>query len=692
MKASCVRLYLCVGMLAGSAVAVAQTEFTYQGQLRQAGVPADGQYDLRFRLFNAAGPGGSPVTGFVFAPDVDVIGGLFTVQLDFGAGVFDGAPRWLEVEVRPAGGGAYTALSPRQPLTAVPYAMYAFGGPGGGDGFWSPSGGHIFNTNAGNVGVGTNTPLDKLHVRGEQATLRLEDNDDPGSFTELKDAQPTQLRINKTNSNGLVLLDLNPLPGDGTSSAVIRFFRETNTTGPKAVHFQRGNSTTQTSASIGVDGADSWLQFHGGNLGIGTSTPSAKVQVVGDGSGTLMRLTNGGSCASMTNTALIVSDVCGSGRPATFYGVTSHNLVPVQNDGSRGTARLVGDVSFSAGTVSIGTSTPVARLSVSTPNAIAVLGHSASSAGYGVYGESPGTSGVGVAGYCSSTTGSTLGVTGTVNSTSGRGVQGLSWAGSGVSHGVVGIAKSTSGRGVAGVAEAPTGSAVGVYGQTESTSGRGVWGFSFAQTGTTFGVQGTNSNPSGYGVFSSGNLGASGTKSFVIDHPADPENRYLRHYCTEGAEPLNAYSGVAVLDDNGVAQVELPDYFATINRDPRIQLTAVGAPMPMLHVAQEIDVDALAEGALAGPGRAVPVCTFRIAGGAPNAKVSWRVEAARNDPWVRAYGAPCEVAKTDAERGRYQHPELYGQPRHMGMYDHEAVTLVIPPDAGDAVAPDEDVQ
>ena len=94
--------------------------------------------------------------------------------------------------------------------------------------------------------------------------------------------------------------------------------------------------------------------------------------------------------------------------------------------------------------------------------------------------------------------------------------------------------------------------------------------------------------------------------------------------------------------------------------------------MPMLHVAAEIDEAALSAGAKTGPGEAAPKCTFRIAGGVPGAKVSWRVEAVRNDRWVQQRGAPVEVEKKDLEKGTYQHPELYGQPKEKGMnYDAE---------------------
>jgi hypothetical protein len=98
------------------------TAFTYQGYLKDGGEPANGTYDFRFLLFDA--PGGSQVGPMVSADDVPVTEGIFTVQLDFGD-VFDGTSLWMEIEVQGPGGGGYTTLSPRQPLTAVPYASYA---------------------------------------------------------------------------------------------------------------------------------------------------------------------------------------------------------------------------------------------------------------------------------------------------------------------------------------------------------------------------------------------------------------------------------------------------------------------------------------------------------------------------------------------------------------------------------------
>ena len=99
------------------------TAFTYQGRLVEGGSSANGIYDVRFTIYDAAS--GGSVSGVLTNAATPVTNGLFTVTLDFGDGVFDGNVRWLEIGVRTNGGSAFTTLSPRQPLTPAPYALYA---------------------------------------------------------------------------------------------------------------------------------------------------------------------------------------------------------------------------------------------------------------------------------------------------------------------------------------------------------------------------------------------------------------------------------------------------------------------------------------------------------------------------------------------------------------------------------------
>lgn len=121
---------LALVLMAGIAAAQAPSDtplgtgFTYQGQLKSDDTPYTGVCDFKFGLFDSLAGGNQE--GLVTETNRAVVKGLFTVQLDFGAGKFVGEERWLEISVRcPAGSGGYQLLSPRQPLTAAPYALHA---------------------------------------------------------------------------------------------------------------------------------------------------------------------------------------------------------------------------------------------------------------------------------------------------------------------------------------------------------------------------------------------------------------------------------------------------------------------------------------------------------------------------------------------------------------------------------------
>jgi hypothetical protein len=99
------------------------TAFTYQGRLNDGGTPANGSYDVTFALYSVSS-GDSAIAGPITNSAVAVLNGLFTATLDFGAN-FPGADRWLEIAVRPENTGDFITLSPRQQLTATPYAIMA---------------------------------------------------------------------------------------------------------------------------------------------------------------------------------------------------------------------------------------------------------------------------------------------------------------------------------------------------------------------------------------------------------------------------------------------------------------------------------------------------------------------------------------------------------------------------------------
>ncbi|MCW5935213.1 MAG: hypothetical protein KIT45_13090 [Fimbriimonadia bacterium] len=126
--------------------ALAQS-FTYQGYLREGGVPANGAFNLTFKLFNAAS-GGVQVGSTITLDGTGVANGLFTVELNFGATAFTGADRWLEMAVNG------TTLTPRVKITAAPYASFSQNTRG------------ITVDGSNNVGLGTATPSARLDVVG----------------------------------------------------------------------------------------------------------------------------------------------------------------------------------------------------------------------------------------------------------------------------------------------------------------------------------------------------------------------------------------------------------------------------------------------------------------------------------------------------------------------------------------------
>lgn len=204
---------------------------------------------------------------------------------------------------------------------------------------------------------------------------------------------------------------------------------------------------------------------------------------------------------------------------------------------------------------------------------------------------------------------------------------------------------------LAGSASANNTSLQGLYsGAAANVDAVGVFGRAQPNPAYGYGVVGTGN---WYGVYANGNLGATGTKAFQIDHPLDPENKYLRHYALESPEVLNMYRGNVILDTNGEATVTLPDYFAAINKDFSYHLTAIGA-QANAYIKEEINDQS----------------QFKIAGGNPNQKISWQVIAERNDLYVQKNpeSIAVEIEKREYDKGLYLRPELYNQPEDKGIF------------------------
>lgn len=331
-------------VLALSAVSTLATPlgpaFNYQGRLSDGTNVANGSYDLKFSLYDALTIGGQ-VGNSLTNPATGVTNGLFTISLDFGSSAFNGNARWLLVEVRTNGGGAFMPLSPRQAVLATPYAWYAtnagtaitlsgvlpsasLAGPysqaltlnnaanqlsGNGSGLTSlnasqltsgtvpdgrlsanvalRSGGNAFTGNqtvtSGNVGIGNTTPAQPLHVTG---SAQFDKND--GRLVLRTPARNDPGRYGIQFSNNILGLFL----GDDTQEQQFGFYSgwsANRTNDASIVVFGKATGSWGNYLKLTHDGTNGSVATDAGhlllapaqNVGLGTNNPQAKLHVAG---------------------------------------------------------------------------------------------------------------------------------------------------------------------------------------------------------------------------------------------------------------------------------------------------------------------------------------------------------------------------------------------------------------------------
>jgi len=369
-------LVLALGLLvwlAGSASAAEMgTAITYQGRLIDANTTADGLYDFAFKLYDT-NVGGSKAANDVNVADVDVIDGYFTVELDFNSpSAFNGEARWLEIGVRPGemnDPNAYTTLSPRQEITPTPYALQTRG---------------IFVDNDGNVGIGTRHPSKLLHIVNKDGgydglgicldphgfgftggTTWHIDNDNDFKLTESR-ALPGYPRTRFTISDGNIGIGTTS-PGtklhvyEPSSSDVYMSVEASSSDGEAGVRLKNPAGGWDVFANnddgdFGIAHALSdrvlTMKKTTGNVGIGTTSPGAKLQVGDTSAGHDVYIA--GSTSSQSGLFFYDGSIPGGMR----YNFSTDDLSIF----TAGTARLMIN---SSGNVGIGTTNPQHKVHVS---------------------------------------------------------------------------------------------------------------------------------------------------------------------------------------------------------------------------------------------------------------------------------------------------------------------------------------
>jgi hypothetical protein len=307
--------------LAYSPAHAQSTAFTYQGSLDDAGAPASGLHDFRFRLFDAAS-GGSQLGSTLCVDNVTVVEGVFTAQPDFGQQFATTAQRYLEIEVRRDTGltcgsaAGFVVMTPRQQITATPVATHANSAFALDAADGSPTSA-VFVDNSGNVGIGTTTPATKLHVKGAEEGLHID-----GAAVGASNVAYTGFYDLNGTRTGYV--------GDGSSS-------------DNSVYLNSDAGDVHLYTAVGA----ALTAKSDGKVGIGTTTPRSSLHVIGS---EWLTSGNGAGLPTAAGAGLRLYHDSTRGMIFAFdYATASPRDLSLQEPG---------------GNVGIGTTTPAARLDV----------------------------------------------------------------------------------------------------------------------------------------------------------------------------------------------------------------------------------------------------------------------------------------------------------------------------------------
>jgi hypothetical protein len=422
-----------------------------------------------------------------------------------------------------------------------------------------------------------------------------------------------------------------------------------------------GNGTVANPLAIAPQGAINGqvLKFNGSSWVPGPDNNSGPDNWGGQVVETGNALTGFGIAGSPLNLA---TQGASNGQVLKFNG---SSWVPGPDNTGSGTSQWLNNgtkIYYNTNNVGVGTTDPQSKLQVlaggGTNNAI--IGETSNSPGTGVIGRgiasTPPPSNFNIGVYGSGITGvigsGSDGVAGLSTSAGGTGVYGETTSSStGVANAIYGIGYGQNDNGVYGQADASNG--FGVYGY--SSNGYGVVGVSESNSSSNgYGIWGINDNPTGYAGYFNGRVNVVGMLSksggtFKIDHPLDPENKYLYHSFVESPDMMNIYNGNIVTDGQGLATIQLPEYFEALNKDFRYQLTPIG-DFCQVVVREKVKNN-----------------EFVIQTDKPGVEVSWQVTGIRKDRFADANRVIPEVEKSAEEKGKYLHPTLFGQRPEQGI-------------------------